>query len=175
MTIPPDPAPDGLSLRDASRAFHARLAPHVDALLAAAERVGSEPCTGMHGAFEAELSFAERTLVPHMDTIEDTLYGPLEALMGPRHTMMPMREEHAIVRTLVDELARYRAHTPDCAWAEGDGVPLRRLLYRLHALLKMHLAEEERYLGVLDRNLPDADKAALAGRLHQALGEARPA
>jgi hypothetical protein len=172
MTHAPDPAGDGLSLRDASRAFHARLAPHVDALLAAAERVGSEPCTAIHAAFEAELSFADRNLVPHMDTIEATLYGPLEALMGPRHTMMPMREEHAIVRELVAELGRYRTHSTPCPWSDGDGVPLRRLLYRLHALLKMHLAEEERYLGVLDRNLPEADRAALAGRLHQAMGEA---
>ena len=30
---------------------------------------------------------------------------------------------------------------------------LRRALYRLHAMLKVHLAEEELYLGVLDRHL----------------------
>jgi hypothetical protein len=171
MTHVPDAAADGLSLRDASLASHARLAPHVDALLAIAERVGSEPCSVLHARLDAELSFADGNLVPHMDLIEATLYGPLESLMGPRHTMVPMREEHAIVRALVAELDRYRAHAAECPWNDGDGVPLRRLLYRLHALLKMHLAEEERYLGVLDRNLPAADRAALAARLHGALVE----
>jgi hypothetical protein len=45
---------------------------------------------------------------------------------------------------------------------------LRRALYRLHAILKVHLAEEELYLGVLERNLTDADKDVLARSLDHA-------
>jgi hypothetical protein len=49
-----------------------------------------------------------------------------------------------------------------------EGLSLRRALYRLHALLKVHLAEEEQYLAVLDRNLTAAEKDVLARRLEHA-------
>jgi hypothetical protein len=38
-------------------------------------------------------------------------------------------------------------------------------------LLKIHLAEEELYLGVLDRDLTDAEKDALARGLDHAMAE----
>jgi hypothetical protein len=46
---------------------------------------------------------------------------------------------------------------------------LRRALYRLHALLKIHLAEEELYLGVLDRNLTPEEKDRLARGIDHAM------
>ena len=49
-----------------------------------------------------------------------------------------------------------------------EGLALRRALYRLHALLKVHLAEEEQYLAVLDRSLTDAEKDVLARHLEHA-------
>jgi hypothetical protein len=54
-----------------------------------------------------------------------------------------------------------------------EGLELRRALYRLHALLKVHLAEEEQYLAVLDRSLTPAEKDVLARRLdHPTVGQA---
>ena len=48
---------------------------------------------------------------------------------------------------------------------------LRRALYRLHSILKVHLAEEELYLGVLDQNLDDAEKELLARGIDHAMTE----
>jgi hypothetical protein len=130
------------SLRTTSEEHHALLVPHVDKLLTLA--------------------------VPHMEAIEHALYDRLEQVMGGRHSMSPMREEHRAVGHLVEELGRYRRHVDGCTWSAIEGMALRRALYRLHALLKVHLAEEELYLGVLDRNLTDEEKDLLARSLDHA-------
>ena len=158
-----------LSLRATSQDHHAALLPHVDRLLDLAEMVGTVDCAAIHALFEAEYQFVVGQLVPHMETIERTLYEQLEVLMNRRHSMTPMREEHAVMRSLIEELGRYRGHAEGCSWDSVEGLALRRALYRLHAILKVHLAEEELYLGVLDHNLTDEEKDVLAHGLDHAM------
>jgi hypothetical protein len=164
-----DPAPS--SLRATSAEHHARLLPHVDRLLVLADMVGQVECAALHALFEEEHAFIVGQLVPHMEAIERTLYDRLEALMDGRHSMAPMREEHRAVTRLVAELARYRRHAEGCTWSAVEGMALRRALYRLHALLKVHLAEEELYLGVLERELTGAEKDQLARGIGHAMTE----
>jgi hypothetical protein len=161
----PNAGSDLVSLRATSEANHALLMPHVDRLLTLAEMVGRVECKALHALYNDEYAFVAGELIPHMDAVEAILYGHLETIMGPRHTMAPMREEHATVRALIAELGTFQVHEADCSWNEMEGLALRRALYRLHALLKVHLAEEEQYLAVLDQNLPDAEKDELARRL----------
>jgi hypothetical protein len=160
-----------VSLRSTGDDHHARLMPHVDRLLLLAEAVGSVDCEALHALFDTEYRFVVGQLVPHMNAIETELYDRLEDLMGGRHTMGPMREEHATMRALVEDLGAYRSHASDCSWSGPEGMALRRALYRLHALLKIHLAEEELYLGVLDRNLTPEEKDRLARGLDHAMAE----
>jgi hypothetical protein len=172
--VSPDPEPIAtalVSLRTTSEEHHARLVPHVDRLQVLAEMVGHVDCSALHAAFDEEYAFVVGQLVPHMDTIETRLYGPLEELMAGRHSLAPMREEHQAMRELVAELGRYRTHVDDCSWSAIEGMALRRALYRLYALLKVHLAEEELYLGVLDAHLTDAEKDRLARSLDHAMAE----
>jgi hypothetical protein len=164
----PGPSDELVSLRATSQAHHAQLMPHVDRLLTLAEMVGRVECAALHALYNEEYAFVAGQLIPHVDAVEATLYDRLEALMGPRHTMAPMREEHLVVRQLVAEMGTYQVHADQCTWNEMEGLALRRALYRLHALLKVHLAEEEQYLAVLDRSLSDAEKDELARRLDHA-------
>ena len=159
------------SLRDTSQDHQARLQPHVDRLLVLAEMVGSVDCSAIHATFEHEYAFIVGQLVPHMEAIEQTLYGRLEQLMERRHSMAPMRDEHAAMTHLIEELGRYRSHVEGCSWTAIEGMALRRALYRLHALLKVHLAEEELYLGVLDRQLSEEEKGQLARGIDHAMAE----
>ncbi len=133
--------------------------------------VGHVDCAALHALFSEEYRFVVGQLVPHMEVIEDTLYDRLEELMDGRHTMGPMREEHATMRELVAQLGTYEVHADGCTWSAVEGMALRRVLYRLHALLKVHLAEEELYLGVLDRNLSVDEKDRLARGLDHAMEE----
>jgi hypothetical protein len=157
-----------VSLRTTSDEHHAQLVPHVDRLLALAEAVGHVECSSLHALFEEEYGFVTGQLVPHMETIEQNLYDRIERELAGHHSLAPMREEHRTIHRLVDELGRYRNHADGCTWSAVEGMALRRALYRLHALLKVHLAEEELYLEVLERNLDDAEKDALARSLDHA-------
>jgi hypothetical protein len=160
-----------VSLRTTNDEHHARLVPHVDRLLQMAEMVGHVDCTALHPMFEQEYRFLVSDLQPHMVTIEQTLYGRIEAELSGHHSLAPMREEHRTIKRLILELGRYRDHADECTWSAVEGMGLRRVLYRLHALLKVHLAEEELYLEVLERNLDAAEKDTLARNLGNAMAE----
>ncbi|MEW5992629.1 MAG: hemerythrin domain-containing protein [Chloroflexota bacterium] len=170
-SAPGTASPTPVSLRAASEDHRARLMPHVDGLLALAEMVGTVDCSSIHAHFEGEYAFIVGQLVPHIQAIENALYGRLEELMDGRHSMAPMRQEHGAMLRLVEELGRYREHAEGCRWTAVEGLALRRALYRLHAILKVHLAEEELYLGVLDRNLSEVEKERLARAIDHAMTE----
>ena len=156
------------SRRETTERHHAANIPHVERLLELADQVGRVDCAELHPRFAAEHAFVAGQLVPHMAAVESTLYEPLERLMGGRHSMAPMRDEHRALTALVDEMGGYLGHAADCSWSEVEGLALRRALYRLHALLKTHLAEEETYLHVLEKHLTPAEQADLATGLDHA-------
>jgi hypothetical protein len=158
-----------LSLRATTQDHHAKLLPHVDRLLDLAEMIGHVDCSAIHETFDAEYAFIVGQLVPHIEAIERTLYSQLEQLLDHRHSMAPMRQEHVAMRRLIDELGGYRRHAERCSWDTAEGLALRRALYRLHSILKVHLAEEELYLAVLEQNLSDEEKDLLARGIDHAM------
>ena len=150
------------SLSATSHERHELIEPHVDRLPELAEMIGNVTPAAFSANFQAECGFIIGRLVPHMEAIETTLYGRLEQVMDGRHSMAPMRREHAQLRALFGSLCEYSELVADERLSEADQIGLRRVLYRLYAMLKVHLAEEELYLGVLDRNLGPEEKDALA-------------
>lgn len=156
------------SLPDTSHEHHDLIEPHVDRLPELARMIGQVTPDAFSRAFQAECGFIIGRLVPHMEAIETTLYGRLEQVMDRRHSMAPMRTEHEQLRGLFDALCQYREVVAEGALSEGDEIGLRRVLFRLYAMLKVHLAEEELYLGVLDRNLTAVEKGALASGIDHA-------
>lgn len=159
------------SLPEASHEHHELIEPHVDRLPILAEMIGRVRPELFAATFQEECSFIVGRLVPHMGAIEASLYDRLEAVMGGRHSMAPMRREHEELRGLFTSLCRYGELVADESMLEADEIGLRRVLFRLYAILKVHLAEEELYLGVLDRNLTAEEKDALARGIDHAAGE----
>ncbi len=159
------------SLPDTSHEHHELIEPHLDRLPVLAQMIGRVTPDVFSAAFQQECSFIVGRLVPHMEAIETTLYGRLEEVMDKRHSMAPMRREHEQLRGLFASLCRYRELVGEGRMSEGDEIGLRRILYRLYAMLKVHLAEEELYLGVLDRNLGAEEKDALAKGIDHAGAE----
>ena len=81
--------------------------------------------------------------------------------------MAPMRKEHETIRRLAAEYAKlYRAlgdHRPSV----GQAVAFRRVIFRLYALLKIHLVEEEIYIRVIDHGVaPEAAEVLAAAMDH---------
>lgn len=107
-------------------------------------------------------------LIPHMEAVEAAVHPTLERLLSDRNTTVPMSTEHQEIRRLVAALGEFADHP--AAHADRAAVlALRRILLRLYALLKTHLAEEELYIPILEDRLTPAQEAALARALnHQA-------
>ncbi|MGZ8564173.1 MAG: hemerythrin domain-containing protein [Candidatus Limnocylindria bacterium] len=159
------------SLPDTSHEHHEQIELHLDRLPELAQMIGSATPEAFSVAFQQECGFIVGRLVPHMEAIETTLYGRLEQVMDKRHSMAPMRREHEQLRGLFASLCQFRELVAGGTMSEGDEIGLRRVLFRLYAMLKVHLAEEELYLGVLDRNLTTEEKDALAKGIDHAGAE----
>lgn len=159
------------SLRGTSDEHRQLIEPYVDRLPGLAEMIGNVTPAEFSASFQEECSFIIGRLGPHMEAIETTLYGRLEQVMKQRHSMTPMRQEHERLRHLFASLCEYSGLVADERLTEADQVGLRRVLFRLYAMLKVHLAEEALYLGVLDRNLTDEEKDVLAKGIDHAGAE----
>jgi hypothetical protein len=159
------------SLYATSHEHHERIMAHVDALPRLADEIGSADHEAFIRHFTAECQFISTQLVPHIEAIEAALYGELDVLMDGRHSMDPMRDEHAHLRRLFQSLCRYRELIERDEFGRAESVGLRRVLFRLYSLLKVHLAEEELYLGVIDRDLSGEEKDRLARGIDHAAAE----
>ena len=165
-------ATDLLSLSMTSHEHHEKILRHVNRLPALAEMLAHVDVGEFTATFELEYRFITQELVPHIDAVEMALYAQLDRLMEGRHSMAPMREEHLDLRRLIVRLGEYRTRmdAPDCL-DQACAVGLRRAIYRLYSLLKVHLAEEELYLHVLDRNLSALELDLLARGIEHATAE----
>jgi Hemerythrin HHE cation binding domain len=140
----------------AGRLHHAELSEIIDALPALANELDA-PQPGLSVRLVDAYDRIADQVIPHMEQAETTLYPQLERLMQNRHSMTPMRREHAQARLMIDELGALAGRDLTLA----NRLRLRRILYRLYATLKIHLGDEEAYLGVLDHNLSPAEQDEL--------------
>lgn len=147
----------------AGRLHHAELSEIIDALPALADELDT-PQPGLSVRLVDAYDRIADQLVPHMEQAETTLYPQLERLMQNRHSMTPMRREHAQARLMIDELGALAGRDLTLA----NRLRLRRILYRLYATLKIHLGDEEAYLGVLDHNLSPAEQDELVVAMEHA-------
>lgn len=144
---------------------HARLQPHVDGLVATARLIGTRHDDELIRGLSEASEFLSGMLMPHMEAAERALFPELERLMQNRHSMTPMRREHAEIRRLIDDLERQRHTIGDGSVSLAAGVRLRRSLYTLYAMLKVHLAEEELYADIAEHGLSPEAEATLAAAM----------
>jgi hypothetical protein len=160
-------------LTTVSHEHHHLLWHYVDLLDSLAERLACD-CLDTVGLVE-ELPLLREAhegltghLIPHMDTVEAAVYPTLERLAATHDSTVPLAMEHREVRRLVARLGSFIDNLPSDV-DRGSVLTLRRILLRLHALLKAHLSEEELYIPILEDRLTPVEEAALARALdHQA-------
>ncbi len=109
-------------------------------------------------------------LMPHMDAVEAAIHPTLERLLADRQAAVPMAVEHAEIRRLVAALGAF-ADDPAAHADRMAVLALRRVLLRLHTLLKTHLSEEELYIPILEDRLTPAHEAAIARALDHLAAE----
>jgi hypothetical protein len=160
------------SVTMAGHEHHARIETMLDGLPALADMLDERPRPARFEArFASVLAFIQGALLPHMQVVEQSLYPELDRLMHSRHSMAQMRREHEDIRGLIERLGTFGEAIAADALGPAGSMGLRRVLYRLYAMLKVHIAEEEEYLRVLEHNLSAEEQAELARRLEHATSE----
>jgi iron-sulfur cluster repair protein YtfE (RIC family) len=160
------------AVTDAGHEHHERIVEALDRLPELADMLAERPRpAAFEGGLAALYRFVTETLEPHMEAVETSLYPALERLMQNRHSMLQMRREHEDLKGLITRLGIFLEAVEADALGPAGTIGLRRVLYRLYALLKVHLAEEEEYLRVLARNVSAAEQAELVKGLGHAMAE----
>ena len=95
-------------------------------------------------------------------------------MMGASQATATMSRDHVEVGRLTDELGGFQAVVNQPSITTEQAQALRRILYGLYTLVKVHFAkEEEIYLPMLDANLTAADAAEMFSAMEAAAHEAR--
>lgn len=154
---------------------HKDLFPHVELLRLAGDAIGNEPFTPetIHLIEEAE-EFLTHHLIPHAQAEDKALYPVVQKVMGAARATATMSRDHVEVGTLTSELTDLRKHALKTAFSADQAIALRRVLYGLYTLVKVHFAkEEEIYLPLLDERLTVEEGAAMFKAMEAAAGEAK--
>lgn len=158
----------GATLAQATHEHHDRLTHHIDTMPATGDMIGVEKLPELRARVDELDTFLEDLLIPHMESAEAALYPELERMYQNRHSMLPMRREHAEIRQLVASLGGIRRRMDEGHLNTGEAVALRRIIFRLYALMKVHLAEEELCLRALEQGQSEQHIEELVAAMNHA-------
>lgn len=140
---------------------HRELLPHINAMRLAGEAAARGDVETARVGARSALRFLDNHLHPHAAAEEAVLYPEVARVMGAPGATRTMSRDHVEVAALREELRE--------AIARDDIVALARLLFALHAVVKLHFAkEEEVYVPVLEASLTAEEAAALYERMEEA-------
>jgi hypothetical protein len=162
------PSAASVALGQRFRAEHRELVGLVERVRAVADRIGRLSPPLALAEVTAVHRFLVERLLPHEEA-EDTLLYPLVAeLVGGDDPTAPMSRAHAEIAHLTRLLGGVLADLGPDGPEPEDLTDLRRILYGLHAILRLHFAqEEEAYLSLLD---PGAQGTRLPGEASRTSG-----
>ncbi|MEP0764806.1 MAG: hemerythrin domain-containing protein [Chloroflexota bacterium] len=153
---------------------HQELFPHIERIRTVADEVGDIPSESLRRDVDAVYDFLAHHLIPHAEAEDRALYPVVARVLGAPEATATMRRDHVEIGRLVGELAGLRAQIGEGALSVPLAKGLRRVLYGLHALVKVHFAkEEEVYLPLLDTRLSPDEAHRLFEDMEAAAKEAK--
>jgi heavy metal translocating P-type ATPase len=130
---------------------HRELQPVLDRVREVADRLGEIPPVEERAELDDLLRLLNRRLLPHEAADDATLYPAVARVIGGADPTGPMTRSHLEIRRLAARLARLVEDLPPPGPSPADLRDLRRVLYGLHAVLRLHFAqEEEAYLSLFE-------------------------
>ncbi|MEO5963901.1 MAG: hemerythrin domain-containing protein [Candidatus Limnocylindrales bacterium] len=143
------------TLPQVAHEHHERLLLHVDRMPQVADLLLTAKAEDVRASLVEMGRFLEGTLLPHIDAAERTLYPEFERMFQNRHSMAPMRREHTEIRRLVAEFVKLGEEVGVGVGQVtiGRTLAIRRVMFQLYSLLKIHLAEEDAYLRIVDHGV----------------------
>ncbi len=152
---------------------HERLMRHVDEMPSVGKMLLGAPIAELRPRLVEIDGWLNGLLIPHLEAAEATLYPELERMLQNRHSMAPMRREHAEIRRLVAEWSRLVKSVGDERPKVGRMVAMRRILFQLYALLEVHIVEEELYIPIINHGVTEEAAEVMAAALkHSGIPEA---
>jgi len=137
------PARPSTDVAERFRTEHLEFAPELQRIRTVADRLGTLPADEMRAELDAVRWFIVERLPQHEEEEEAAVYPVVAKMMGGEDPMASMARAHIEI----DHLARVYQSLLDDLPAEGpdpdDLMDLRRVLYGLHAILRLHFAQEE--------------------------------
>ena len=153
---------------------HKELFPSVDRIREVAELVGDAPIVEIRRGVEEVIDFLANHLKPHAEAEDAALYPVVQTVMGSPDATKTMSRDHVEVGRYIDELATLKAGLADKPLTPIQATDLRRVLFGVYALVKVHFAkEEEVYLPILDQRLTPESAQEMFERMEAAAHEAK--
>ena len=154
------------------REEHKEMLPYIEALRTVADSVGEAPAESLRRGVDEAYAFLTRHLLPHAEAEERALYPVVGKLMGAPQATGTMSRDHVEVSRLAQELGLLRSELSAGSLGAPEAKALRRVLYALYALVRVHFAkEEEVYLPLLDARLAPEEAERMFEAMHQAAKE----
>jgi heavy metal translocating P-type ATPase len=133
----------GSQVAERFRKEHREFAPELQRIRATADKLGELPPEEMKEELEAVRWFVAERLPRHEEEEEAAVYPIVASLLGGDESMSTMARAHVeiahlsrVYQALLDEL-------PPEGPSSEDLMDLRRVMYGLHAILRLHFAQEE--------------------------------
>lgn len=184
-SIPSEPGPDGPSRdysvslpwnqrKDAAKVVgplkrswksfldeHDQVRHEAERLPAVADMVGEISSVSLKSKVDDVYGFLSHRLLPHISVEEGVLYPAIARAEGLREAGEIMRTDHVAIASFVRELASARDGLGESLGRE-EANRLRRVLYGLDALVRLHMGKEEQIcLPALEKVLPRGRVQAL--------------
>ena len=159
-------------VRDEHRELRAR----IELVRTVADSISSAATETLREGVGQVCTFLIHQLIPHAQAEEQVLYPTVGRLLCAVEATETMTRDHLEVIRLTQELEALRKHLFYAPLSESDKQALRRVLYGLYAIIKLHLAkEEEIYLPILEARLPAEEVDHLVEAMERTATEAKSA
>src|SRR5512138_780956 len=155
---------------------HKELFPHVDRIRQVAELIGEAPITEVRRGVEEVYDFLANHLKPHAEAEDAALYPVVQRVLGSPDATKTMSRDHVEVGRYIVELLTLKNDLTEQALTPEQATSLRRVLFGVYALVKVHFAkEEEVYLPILDQRLTPESAQEMFEQMEAAAHEAKGA
>ena len=162
------------ALNQPLRDQHRELISRIEILRTVADSIGSAPVESVRQGVGEAYTFLMYQLIPHAQAEEQVLYPMVGKLLRRLEATTTMTRDHLEVLRLTEELEALRLHLFYTPLSEADEKALRRILYGLYAIIKLHLVkEEEIYLSFLEARLLPDEAHRMLEVMERAVNEAK--
>jgi iron-sulfur cluster repair protein YtfE (RIC family) len=153
---------------------HRRQVARIEHIRTVADSIGVTPVASLREALGHLYLFLLHQVLPRAQAEEQVLYPAIGRLLGALEATGTMSRDHLEVLHLTQEVEAQWLRLFYAPMTVPDEQALRRALYGLYEVVKLHLAkEEEMYLPLLEERLSAEEGGHLVEAMERVVAEAR--